>query len=883
VSSIDTIAQAIAAQCAARPDAVALVHDDRQFTYQQLDAYSSRIAARILSFSVCHGDSVALCVDRSIHAIAAMLAVFKAGAAFVPIDPSFPQDRIAYMLADANASLVLCDAHYSERFDLPGVAVEPLLAQPIDAPAHDINAAVLGAEDRAYIMYTSGSTGKPKGVPISHRALLNYCIADADVYELQQSDRTLQFSTLSFDIAIEEIFPPLMIGSTVVIRPSQRSDAQIELSDIVEKYGVTALHLATGYWHEWVDLMNAANMRVSNNVRLMVVTGEKVSPEHYHRWQTLVDKPTLWANAYGPTEATVTATVFIPPENWQGKALPIGKPILNYTAYILDEGKRQVGPGETGELFIGGPSLADGYLNRPDLTAKAFYSDPFSTVPGAQMYRTGDLARWMDDGNIDYAGRIDHQIKVGSYRIEPGEIENAINEHSDVKEVLVVADEFEGKKKLLAYVASDNASLSAADVVAYLQQSLPVYMIPSRYVMLPTLPKTLNGKIDRKALPDGSHAVAPRAKGYKAPTGKVQTQLCQIWSDVLGVPEVGVEDSFVSLGGDSLMAVRTIARMQNDLDFTISTRDFFYLDTVALLAGHIEGKAVDRVVPAPVPYFLNRRNRQIYTLTQAAKAASANGIGVLLAPPIGNEQRRSQRPLRVLMQNLARQGFTLMRFDWHGTANSSHDSSELKSFERWCDDIHDAAEHLARDCDVVDVVAMRLGALIAAHSPLDGLPIRNRVYWDPVFDGQQHMAELRALHTGILGDVFRFLRVRKSSANPMTEFAGLHLNEAMQQSIESLTLPALLERQAGNAQPHVLVQKTMTEVPALPTSVKLQSVDDENDWVGHRSTTSDMQINQAASALADILNSGPHSGPTSSMPDGVNEVVVAVVSVRTVS
>jgi len=622
----------------------------------------------------------------------------------------------------------------------------------------------------------------------------------------------------------------LLVGSTVVIRPSQRSDAQIELSGIVEKYQITALHLATGYWHEWVDLMNAANTRVCDSVRLMVVTGEKVSPEHYHRWQTLVDKPTLWANAYGPTEATVSATVFIPPPNWQGKALPIGKPILNYTAYILDDNRKAVAEGDTGELFIGGPSLAEGYLNRPDLTENAFFDDPFSSVPGAKMYRTGDLARWMDDGNIDYAGRIDHQIKVGSYRIEPGEIENAINAISDVKEVLVVADESDGKKSLLAYVASDNTSFSASDVADHLQQQLPVYMVPNRYIMLASLPKTLNGKIDRKALPDGTHAVAPRRKHFKAPVGHVQTQLCQIWSD------------------------------------SISTRDFFYLDTVALLAGYIEGKAVDRVVPAPIPHFINARNRQIYTLTQSAKESVSNGVGVLLVPPIGNEQRRTQRPLRVLMQNLARQGFTSQRFDWQGTSNSSHSSADVNSIEQWGDDVLDAAQHLASYCDSIDIVSLRFGALVSANCALAGVPVRNRIYWDPVYSGAQYLSDLRGLQKSILSDVYRFLRVRKHSANPMTEFAGLELNQSMQASIASVQLDELIQHKEWNQSAHFIIENTDPHASHINSSIEQHRVDEHNDWVGQRSTTSDMKINKGASALADILN-----GELSTVSDLANE------------
>jgi len=675
----DTIVDAITAVTRKSPLATALKHDNSSCTYAQLETYSDQIAARLIEVNIQKGDGVALCLDRSIQAIAAMLGVFKAGAFFVPLDPTFPPDRVAYTIEDAGIRALLCSTANQSDFqftDLPVVLPGdiPVTTQKAltDLPLPD-------ADDRAYVMYTSGSTGKPKGVAISHGALFNYCIADASIFKLQAKDRTLQFSTLAFDIAIEEIFPPLMVGSTVVVRPSERSNAQIELSDIVEKYSITALHLATGYWHEWVDLMSAANVKVSPDIRLMVVTGEKVSPEHYQRWQSLVSEPVLWANAYGPTETTVSATVFIPPPGWHGKSMPIGKPLHNYTAYILDENGRQLGTNETGELFIGGSSLAEGYLNKPDLTDDVFVSDPFSTSQGARMYRTGDLARWLPDGNIEYAGRIDHQLKVGSYRIEPGEIENAINEHEQVKEALVVADEINNKKLLLAYIASDYEHLTASTLSSFLQTNLPRYMIPARYVLMKNLPKTLNGKIDRKALPDGSNAVLPQNCDYIAPVGDIQKKLCLIWSEILGIPLVGTSDSFVSLGGDSLLAVKTISRIQSDLNFTISTRDFFYLDTVALLAGYIEGKAVSKIVPAPDIRYITKKGRQIYTVLQPADQDSNKRIGVLLVPPLGNENRRSQRPLRILTQNLARLGFTSLRFDWTGTGNSSGLSEDIDS------------------------------------------------------------------------------------------------------------------------------------------------------------------------------------------------------------
>ncbi len=295
-------------------------------------------------------------------------------------------------------------------------------------------------------MYTSGSTGKPKGVQIEHKSLTTYCLADIEIYRLQQDDRTLQFSTLNFDVAIEEIYPPLLVGSTIVVRPRERADASIELSHLIETNNVTALHIATAYWNEWIGLMEAEKVRVPRSLRLVIVTGEKISVEHYRRWQNLCDHEILWCNAYGPTETTVTCTAFIPDSDWDEPQMPIGKPLPGYTAYILNEQMQPVGERETGQLFIGGPAVARGYLGRPDLTERAFLS---VDLPGydhsIRIYRTGDLARWLPDGNIEFSGRVDHQMKIGSYRIEPGEIESVILQHEAIRDALVVCEEFDSQ------------------------------------------------------------------------------------------------------------------------------------------------------------------------------------------------------------------------------------------------------------------------------------------------------------------------------------------------------------------------------------------------------------------------------------------------------
>ncbi len=880
-------------QCTLRPTAIALIHEELEISYAQLDRLSDQMTVQLTACGLATGDSVALMCERSVGAIAAMLGTLRAGCVFVPIDAAFPDDRIDYMLQDARIRCIVSDdiaANRLERLeicsDIAVIGLEhqsgaidslksanhstaPIVQraqhhlQDADVASRNNDLPHPATSDRAYIMYTSGSTGQPKGVPISHGALACYCRADVQIYQLQPEDRTLQFATLSFDISIEEIFPPLTIGSTVVLRPVARSEAQIELSAIIERYRITALHLATGYWHEWVDLMMAAGVSSPPGLRLMVVTGEKVSPEHYQRWQALTQQSVLWANAYGPTETTVTATVFVPPPGWQGDALPIGMPLSGYTAHILDSQGREVDAGETGELYIGGGALAEGYLNRPEQTARAFVADPFSDIEGARLYRTGDLARWLEDGNIEYAGRNDHQIKVGSYRIEPGEIENAINTCPGVSESLVCVVEHADQRQLFAYVASSATALQAVDVSIHLQAQLPQWMMPSRYCFIEQFPKTINGKIDRKALPDSVHGVAVRSAGFVEPGNDLEHTLCQIWSGVLGIPDVGIDDSFISLGGDSLMAVRAISAVQLQLDFTISTRDFFFLDTVALLAGHIQGKETTRRVPPPAPAFINSRERQLYTLLQKPAPGKGNGRGILLVPPLGNEQRRTQRPFRSLMQNFSRRGYTVLRFDWTGTANSSGDAESLTDLQVWNEDVYEATGLLSSQVDSLDVVAFRAGALIVAGVSLADWPVNGRHYWDPVLSGKEWLAQMQLLHTGIQADTFRFLRPRKSPTNRGTvrEFVGLRLQDKLCESLSAQILAVSLQEHAWNHSAHLLIPSLLADDVQLTSvssvGVEIQPLDEASDWLEPRATTRDMMITLGARMLADKLIQRP--------------------------
>lgn len=788
------------------PNEEAVVFDGNALTYAELNAYANRMAHSLIAKGVGTEDRIGLCLDRSHHAIAAMIGVMKSGAAFVPLDPEFPADRLSYMVQDAGIEIVISESQYGGLFE--NVLLMDLAAD-LEGIDDDSNPKLeIQPEQLAYIMYTSGSTGNPKGVQIEHRGLATYCFADIDIYDVVASDRTLQFSTINFDIAIEEIFPPLLVGSCVVVRPSTRSADQNELSSIIESNGVTAVHIATAYWHEWVDLMRATGQRVPESIRLMVVTGEKVSTEHVRRWHELCDRDVLWCNAYGPTEATVSATVFIPPSGWDGDNMPIGKPLKRYTGHILDTDGKPVGSGETGELFIGGPALARGYLNRPDLTAAAFAT---IEIDGklTRLYKSGDLARWLPDGDIEFAGRIDHQIKLGSYRVEPGEIEAAVNTHPDVLESLVSYDEIEGQKFLVAYVASGDAKLELEGLDEHLRENLPPYMVPTRFVVLDRFPKTINGKVDRRALPDPAESQIARSGGCDAAETELQTEMVRIWRDVLNVPNVGIHDDFFALGGSSLLVTRVIMQIQSRLETEIPVRDFFANPTVASICTHIErlangtasfsDDAVDaeraasvawrKTLPAIEPAFVPSGDERLFAVyyppVEGSGKTNATTKAVLLCNAYGHEYQRSYRNLQQLAVALSKAGMHVLRFDFSGTGNSTG-AIQGASTSQWKDDILAAAEYLKQVSGQtsLSVLGVRFGATLAANAELSD--VDELILWDPV-DGDDMCRQLESFHELSLRDFSRFDRAYRQ-AEP-GQYYGHAMSHEQRMNISLTHLP----------------------------------------------------------------------------------------------
>ena len=576
----------VARHAAGQPDAPALVADDGVISYGELAAWAGRIAARLQELGIGTEDRVGICLERSAGAIAAMLGILRAGAAYVPLDPESPRARLAAVAADAGLAAVLTR---------DGLAAGPALAahelrvdeagpeRPADPPPWPAT-----PEAAAYVIYTSGSTGAAKGVVVSHRGAANFVHGIAGALALGPADRLLLFAPLFFDASVLQIFAALGSGAALVIHRNPRELAARDILALCERHGATVLDLPAALWRQWVDEVAAARLPLPATLRAFLTGGERVPAARLHTWAALVGREVSFLSSYGPTEASVTATV------WQtttsgaaalaAEHVPIGRPLPNVRAYVLDRQLRPVPCGVTGELLLGGWGLARGYLGRPDLSAEAFVPDALSGEPGARLYRTGDLGRRRADGDLEFLGRVDHQLKLRGFRIEPAEIEAALARCAAVRQAVVtLREDVPGDARLVAYVlAHDGRRAEAAELRAFLAEHLPSHMLPTDFVALDELPVLPSGKLDRAALPAPPRAA--RSTAFVAPRDALEQVLAEIWSEVLGVEQVGAGDDFFALGGHSLTATRALARIRQALDIDFQLRGLFEEPTVAGLA-----------------------------------------------------------------------------------------------------------------------------------------------------------------------------------------------------------------------------------------------------------------------------------------------------------
>ncbi|RMR27575.1 non-ribosomal peptide synthetase, partial [Pseudomonas savastanoi] len=551
-------------------------------SYAELNERSNRLAWQLREQGVGPDVLVGVALGRSLDMPVALLAVLKAGGAYVPLDLSAPSERLRHVLQDSGLKLLL--THSQQKTTLPELAGIQCLCidQMSSAAASPQNPDIaVDPANLAYVIYTSGSTGRPKGVAISHGALAEFVTLGANYSDLREGDRVLQFATHSFDGFVEQFYPPLCRGAAVVLRDKRLWDSTTFHQAIVE-HGVTLADLPAAYWLTLVQDFAASPPAHYGALRQIHVGGEAMAVEGLRLWHKAGLGHVRLLNTYGPTEATVVSSIHdcsaLTAEQVSWRGVPIGRALAGRRLYVLDDQLNLLPQGAVGELYIGGPGLARGYHAQPGLSAERFVADPF--VPGERLYRTGDHARLRADGAVEYVGRVDHQVKIRGFRIELGEIESRLQQCTGVREAVVLAVELAGSTQLVAYVVPQVMANGDAEQLALrqgiksqLQSSLPDYMVPTHLLLLPELPLTPSGKLDRKALPapDSSQLQAR----YRAPHSDVEICLAAIWQEVLHVQQVGLDDHFFELGGHSLLAAQVIARIKTRLGISLPLRTLF--------------------------------------------------------------------------------------------------------------------------------------------------------------------------------------------------------------------------------------------------------------------------------------------------------------------
>jgi amino acid adenylation domain-containing protein len=585
-------------QATLTPGNAALICDGKSLSYKLLNELSNQLANFLAGKNVKQGSIVPVCTDRSFEMMIGVLAVLKTGAAYVPVDPEYPAERIAFMLGDTQAATILTSQNYlqklqkiAEKVEL--ISIDSAWNELVDQQTENLSANITG-EDLAYVLYTSGSTGKPKGVPIKHNSIAQHLIWFTKQYQITQADSSYLISSFSFDGAMTAIWPVLVKGGTLHLPVGNVLDP-LDVLNYISQHSISYIKTLPGIFRELIHAHNFNDRILCKSVRLIILGGEKISSSDLKTYFSYYPN-VIFSNHYGPTECTVSSSFYvINKENIEkfSEQPVVGRPVDYTEIYVLNEAGLLSPIGVPGEICISGLGVAKGYLNNEPLTNEKFVRNPFSENTSSRMYKTGDIGRWHDDGNLEFIGRKDEQVKIRGYRVELGEIEIVLEQSPSVRQAIVLAKEDNyGANNLVAFIVPEGA-YDQAGILSFVKSKLPGFMVPGVWLEMEALPLSPNGKVDRKALPEPNFSGQAKSK-FQAPTNKTEQAIANIWQELLKVDQVGVYDNFFEIGGHSLLAMRVVSSIRKQLQVELTIKSLFLFPTIEGLAKHIQshGQAV---------------------------------------------------------------------------------------------------------------------------------------------------------------------------------------------------------------------------------------------------------------------------------------------------
>ncbi len=797
-------------QVARDPDAIAVVGGGRSLSYRELNERANRVAHYLRRRGVGPDVLVGVCLERTPEMVVALLGVLKAGGAYVPLDSAYPEERLSFMVTDAAVKVLLTEERCKRLFtsmEERTVCVDSDWTEI--AKEDDSNpSSAATPSNLAYVMYTSGSTGRPKGAMILHRGLVNYLCWAIQNYGVKAGGSVPVHSSISFDLTVTSLYPALLAGGQVELLAedvgAQNLLAALRRMKDRSLVKITPAHL------EALSLQLSAE-EVAGMTRTFVIGGENLLAESLQLWRQSAPATRL-INEYGPTETVVGCCVYeLRPEDPSNGSVPIGRPIANTQLYILDENLQPLPPAAMGELYIGGAGVARGYLNRPELTAERFLANPFSAQSQERMYKTGDLARYREDGIIEYLGRMDNQVKVRGYRIELGEIEAALARYPSVQSCVVLArEDTPGEKQLVGYIVSrDSKAPTTVELHSFLKDGLPEHMIPAKFVFLDSFPLTHNGKVDRKALPAPVHETSRADEKSSQPRTATEERLAAIWKEMFKIENVGIHDDFFDLGGHSLLAIKVMSRIRDVLGADLQVLTLFENPTIAALADSItkSGLANDSILDVPAlpvhepqiekqperrlkvtPFYFGTTEAPLFGVYAPANPTIRKNTAVLLCAPIGMEYQRTHYSIRLVASQLAKAGYPTLRFDYHGTGDSSG-SVGVGQFNLWISDIELAARELfdLSGAQELTFVGMRMGAALAIEAlARRRVKAKGFVLWDPVVSGSEYLSTLEKMHAELVLQ-------RKEPLQLTDELLGAHFPMDLRAAIYELNVANRIE------------------------------------------------------------------------------------------